>query len=83
MPRDLSRFGEVIEVREPKVKLRVERREIASVLSSVLASYTIEDVSVEDPPLEEVIAQAFAEPVANLDGDANALSPRDPQRIIS
>ena len=61
LPRDLSRFGEVIEVREPKVKLRVERREIASVLASVLASYTIEDVSVEDPPLEEVIAALFAQ----------------------
>lgn len=61
LPRDLSRFGEVIEIREPKVKLRVERRQIASVLSAVLASYTIEDVSVEDPPLEEVIAALFAQ----------------------
>lgn len=60
-PHDLSRFGEVIEVREPRVKLRVERREIASVLASVLANYTIEDVSVEDPPLEEVIASLFAQ----------------------
>ena len=59
MPGDLARYGEVVEIEEPKAKLRVERNVIAEVLSSVLASHTIEDVSVEDPPLEEVIAQVF------------------------
>jgi ABC-2 type transport system ATP-binding protein len=59
-PHDLTRYGEVIEHVEPKVKLRVERHQIASVLSAVLANHTIEDVSVEDPPLEEVIAEMFA-----------------------
>ncbi len=44
---------------EPRPALRVDRGSIADVLSSVLASYTIEDVSVEDPPLEEVIAEMF------------------------
>ncbi|MEX2170634.1 MAG: ABC transporter ATP-binding protein [Pirellulales bacterium] len=83
IPRDLARFGEVIEIREPKVKLRVERRQIASVLSAVLASYTIEDVSVEDPPLEEVIAQAFAEPVPNASDANGSLSPHVPHGIIS
>ena len=38
---------------------------IADVLASVLASYTIEDVSVEDPPLEEVIAEMFARSAEN------------------
>jgi ABC-2 type transport system ATP-binding protein len=61
VPRDLTRYGEVLELAEPRVKLRVERQAISKVLSTVLASYTLEDVSVEDPPLEEVIAQVFAE----------------------
>ena len=60
MPGDLSRYGDVIEIVEPKARLRIDRGKIADVLSSVLASYTIEDVSVEDPPLEEVIAELFA-----------------------
>ena len=30
-------------------------------LAGILAAHTIEDVSVEDPPLEEVIAQVFAQ----------------------
>jgi ABC-2 type transport system ATP-binding protein len=46
---------------EPRVKLRVERQAISKVLAAVLANHTLEDVSVEDPPLEEVIAQVFTE----------------------
>jgi ABC-2 type transport system ATP-binding protein len=61
MPADLSRYGEVIEQTAPRVKLRVDRGQISQVLSSVLANHTLEDVSVEDPPLEEVIAQVFAQ----------------------
>jgi ABC-2 type transport system ATP-binding protein len=61
LPDDLSHFGEVIEMAEPRVKLRVDRRQISKVLSAVLASHTLDDVSVEDPPLEEVIAEVFAQ----------------------
>ena len=61
MPSDLSRYGDVLEVVEPKVRVRVDRGNIAKVLSSVLGSYAIEDVSVEDPPLEEVIAELFTQ----------------------
>ena len=61
MPSDLSRYGDVLELKEPEVKLRVERNEITNVLSAVLAEHEIEDVSVEDPPLEEVIAKVFSQ----------------------
>ena len=61
LPRNLERYGEVLEIAEPRVKLRVDRHEISQVLSTVLANHTLEDVSVEDPPLEEVIAQVFAQ----------------------
>jgi ABC-2 type transport system ATP-binding protein len=61
MPSDLSRYGEVLELKEPEVKLRVERDVITTVLSAVLAEHEIEDVSVEDPPLEEVIAKVFSQ----------------------
>lgn len=60
-PSDLARFGDVLEVQDPKVKLRVPRSEIASVLSHMLGSYSVADVSVEDPPLEEVIAEMFTQ----------------------
>lgn len=59
-PQELSRFGEVLEEQFPKVKLRVNRRTVPDVLAGILAAHTIEDVSVEDPPLEEVIAEMFS-----------------------
>jgi ABC-2 type transport system ATP-binding protein len=61
MPDDLSRYGAVLERMPPKVKLRVPRASVARVLALVLAEHTLEDVGVEDPPLEEVIADAFAQ----------------------
>ena len=61
MPSNLARYGEVLELVEPKARLRIDRGNIANVLSSVLATYTLEDISVEDPPLEEVIAEVFSQ----------------------
>ena len=77
MPSDLSRYGDVVERKEPEVKLRVERSVITHVLSAVLADHAIEDISVEDPPLEEVIAQVFsqaASPAVDADDDAKSAS---------
>jgi ABC-2 type transport system ATP-binding protein len=60
MPEDWGRYGTVLSREGPKVKVRVERNIISEVLSSILANYTLDDVSVEDPPLEEVIADVFS-----------------------
>ena len=38
----------------------VDRSVVAEVLSGILTRHTVQDVSVEDPPLEEVIAQMFS-----------------------
>ncbi|MGB0759380.1 MAG: ABC transporter ATP-binding protein [Rubripirellula sp.] len=56
---DLSRLGEVLDETWPKVRLRVDRRDVPRVLSEVLRDNPIEDVAVEDVPLEEVIAELF------------------------
>jgi ABC-2 type transport system ATP-binding protein len=61
LPADMSRYGEELERMPPKVKLRVPRSAVARVLAQVLAEHSLEDVSVEDPPLEKVIADAFAQ----------------------
>ncbi len=58
---DFSRFGTVISIEPPKVKLRIERAQVARSLAEILAQHTVEDVVVEDPPLEEVIAAMFSE----------------------
>ena len=59
VPGDLGRYGEILSQEPPRVKLRVPRGVVPDVLGTILAGYTVEDVSVEDPPLEEVIAEMF------------------------
>ncbi|RIK79395.1 MAG: ABC transporter [Planctomycetota bacterium] len=73
MPADLARFGEVLEVAAPRARIQVDRTEISRVLSAILSNYAIHDVSVEDPPLEEVIASVFAMSASPAQpGDAQA-----------
>src|SRR5947209_3122712 len=57
---DFARYGNVVSVVPPKVKLRIERPQVARALADILAEHTVEDVIVEDPPLEEVIAAMFS-----------------------
>lgn len=57
---DLSRFGTVLEQTGPRAKIEVERQKVPTVLTSLLNEYRIEDVGVQDRPLEEVIAEMFA-----------------------
>lgn len=59
IPADLERYGTVIEVLPPRVKLNVPRHQISEILSALLSRYNVEDVSVQDRPLEEVIAEMF------------------------
>ena len=58
---DLSRFGKVLEAIPPKAKIRIPRNEVATALAALLDQHVLEDVSVEDPPLEEVIAEMFSQ----------------------
>ena len=60
IPADLARYGEILSEEVPRAKLRVERGVVTDVLGSILAQHDVEDVSVEDPPLEEVIAEMFS-----------------------
>lgn len=60
LPDDLDRYGEVLEREAPRAKIRVPRREVAEVMGSILRNHTIDDVTVEELPLEEVIAEMFS-----------------------
>jgi ABC-2 type transport system ATP-binding protein len=65
-PKDLEQFGEVTEISGPVADLRLERTRVAEVLSVILDRYSVVDVSVQDPPLESVIARVFEEGNAKL-----------------
>lgn len=60
-PEDLGRHGTVIDTNWPKAQLKIARADIPRVLAEVLKDHPIEDVAVEDPPLEDVIASLFRE----------------------
>ena len=49
----------VMEINEPKIKFRVERDQVGKVLSQILSVHAVDDIVVEDPPLEEVISNVF------------------------
>jgi ABC-2 type transport system ATP-binding protein len=55
----LERFGEILKTDMPRVSIRVPRANVSRVLAEILNTYTVDDVAVEDPPLEEVIASLF------------------------
>ena len=61
---ELERFGTVFDIKSPRLKLRIPRGEVAQTLSALLSRYEIEDVSVQDRPLEEVIAEVFQQEAA-------------------
>ncbi|MDR3621029.1 MAG: ATP-binding cassette domain-containing protein [Paludisphaera borealis] len=67
-PDDLGRYGEVVRREGPFADVKIERARVAEVLGAMLNRHAIADVSVEDPPLEEVIAKVFEE--ARLAHDA-------------
>ena len=46
-------------MRGPRVSLRIDRTRIADVLPKLLASQQVRDISVEDVPLEEIVAGLF------------------------
>ena len=56
----LERYGEVLEIIPPKVKLQIERHRVAESLAAILDHHTIEDVVVEEVPLEQGIANVFS-----------------------
>ena len=58
---DLSTHGEVVERDEGRVVLRVPRAETARVTARLLAEHDVTDLTVEDPPIEDVIEMVFAQ----------------------
>ncbi|MBX3443740.1 MAG: ABC transporter ATP-binding protein [Planctomyces sp.] len=64
VPDDLASFGHVFDVEPPRARLEVPRERIAEVLTALLARYSLEDVGVQERPLEEVIAEFFTQPEA-------------------
>ncbi len=63
VPPELGQFGEYTAT-GPVAELKVERERIAGVLAGILDRWTVVDMSVQDPPLDKVIARVFEETAA-------------------
>jgi ABC-2 type transport system ATP-binding protein len=58
---DLRSYGEVVSCADGRFTLRVPKAETAHVTERLLANLPVIDLLVEDPPIEEVIEQVFAQ----------------------
>ena len=56
----LAAFGEVKTFRFPNAVLEVRREDAPATSARILAAFPVADLSIEDPPIEEVIRLAFA-----------------------
>ena len=66
----LQNLPNVISVEAPKIKFRVDREDVGQSLGEILALHDVDDIVVEDPPLEEVISNAFSDAAAQQEAEA-------------
>jgi ABC-2 type transport system ATP-binding protein len=58
---DLSQYGEVVTVEPDHITLRVPKAETSRVTARLLADLPVRDLTVEEPPIDDVIERVFAE----------------------
>jgi len=56
---ELSRFGQVVASDEARAVIRVRAAEVSSAVARMLSALPVADLTVEDPPLEEVMSELF------------------------
>ena len=66
--RELEELGEVDQQDGLKVSLRVPRGQTKEVAMRALSSLPVADVSVEEPPIEDIIRQVFRQGKASIRG---------------
>ncbi len=59
VPMEIDSFGTITQRLGPVAELKVERQRVPDVLNQLVNRFQIADVSVQDPPLEKMIAQVF------------------------
>jgi ABC-2 type transport system ATP-binding protein len=68
---DLSAYGELLPSDDDRVLLRVSRDDAPEVTTRLLRDLQIADLTIEDPPIEDVIESVFATP-ATFPAEAEA-----------
>ncbi len=57
---DMRAYGEVVATDDSRVTLRVAKDQTARITERLLADLPVIDLTVEDPPIEEIIEQVFS-----------------------
>ena len=65
---DLSPFGEVLARDGSRVTLRILKSETSRATARLLSELEVDDLTVENPPIEDVIEQVFAQEAASEGG---------------
>jgi len=60
-PAELAGFGEVAEASGRRVRLLVTKEGLTRTVAELLSRFEVRDLSVTEPPLEDVIARVFSE----------------------
>ncbi|MFL5952290.1 MAG: ATP-binding cassette domain-containing protein [Gaiellaceae bacterium] len=60
----LDAYGEVVHCDGDRVSLRVPKAETSRVAARLLAEHKVLDLTIEEPPIEDVIESVFAQPAA-------------------
>jgi ABC-2 type transport system ATP-binding protein len=79
LPADLEKYGRVLERRPPRCRLEVPRQEISKVLAALLDRYQLEDIGVQERPLEDVIAEFFTSDRGPLDAASKMPAAQQPE----
>jgi ABC-2 type transport system ATP-binding protein len=69
---DLSPYGEVMSIDDDRVMLRVARADAPEVTTRLLRDLPVADLTIEDPPIEDVIEHVFAGAAADLKAETDA-----------
>ena len=56
---ELSRFGQLVAADEARAVVRVRAADVSSAVARMLSALPVSDLTVEDPPLEEVMSEIF------------------------
>jgi ABC-2 type transport system ATP-binding protein len=59
-PIDLAKYGEVVEKSSELIKLKVKRDRVIAICKALLDELAVNDIDIQEVPIEEVIRQIFA-----------------------
>ena len=57
---DLQKYGEVVEQTPGNIRLKVKRDRVISVCKALLDDFPVNDIDIQEVPIEEVIRRIFA-----------------------